>query len=92
MGKLRQEFSEQLRSLSTATTIALSVVFSTFAGVLTGYYIDTRLLDGKIYPWATVICFLFGLAGGVKNFYVLSKRFSKEAEKGQGDERSGDEE
>ncbi len=84
MGKLREELSQQLRSFTTATTIALAVVFSTFAGVLTGYFIDRRLLGGRVYPWCTVIGLLLGLAGGVKNFFILGKRFSEEARRGQG--------
>ena len=58
----------------------MAVVFSTFAGVFTGYYLDTRFFDGRTYPWLTLICLFFGLAGGVKNFFLLSKRFSQEAD------------
>jgi ATP synthase protein I len=84
MGSIRKELGEQFSSLGTAMTIAGSVVFSTFAGVLTGYYLDTWLFDGRTYPWLTLICLLFGVAGGAKNFMILSKRFSKAAgEKGR---------
>ncbi len=84
MGSIKQEFALAFRSLSTASTIALSVVFSTFAGVLAGYWLDTRFFEGKTYPWLTIICFGFGLAGGVKNFMILTKRFTKEAERDEG--------
>jgi len=57
------------------------VVFSIFAGVITGYYLDTWLFKGRTYPWITMICLIFGIAGGVKNFLILSRRFSKEADK-----------
>jgi hypothetical protein len=36
-----------------------------------------------VYPWLTIICLGFGLAGGVKNFLVLSKRFADEAEQAE---------
>ncbi len=88
MGTIRQELAQALRHFSNATTIALAVVLSTFAGVLTGYYLDTRLFDDKTYPWLTIVFFFFGLGGGIKNFIILTRRFTKEAEKEKG-ERKG---
>jgi F0F1-type ATP synthase assembly protein I len=81
MTTIRQELGSVFRSFGAASTIAMSVVFSTFAGVLTGWWLDTRFFEGSTYPWLTILCFGFGLAGGVKNFLVLSKRFANEAEK-----------
>jgi len=59
-------------------TIALAVVMSTFAGLFTGYWLDEKVFHKKTFPWLTIIFFLFGLAGGAKNFFILSKRFSEE--------------
>jgi len=81
MGNIKEEFAFLFRNLSTATTIALSSVFSVFAGVITGYYLDTWLFEKKTYPWLTIICFLFGLGGGVKNFLLLTKKFEGEGKK-----------
>lgn len=81
MGNIKKELGLQLHALSIASTIALAVVFSTIAGVITGYYLDTWLFKGRTYPWLTIICLFFGIAGGIKNFLILSKRFSKEAGK-----------
>ncbi len=61
-------------------TIALAVVMSTFAGLFTGYWLDKKVFHDKTFPWLTIIFFLFGLAGGAKNFFILSKRFSEELE------------
>ncbi len=80
MGTIKEELSSLFRSFSVATTIAMAVVFSTFAGVLAGYYLDYHVFKGRTSPWLTLIFLFFGLAGGVKNFFVLSKRFSQEAE------------
>ncbi|NPA95932.1 MAG: AtpZ/AtpI family protein [Thermodesulfobacteria bacterium] len=88
MGTIRQELALALRHFSNATTIALAVVLSTFAGVITGYYLDIKFFEGKTYPWLTILFFLFGLGGGIKNFIILTKRFTKEAEKKDG-ERKG---
>jgi len=81
MGSIKKELALQFRALGTATAIATSVVFSIFAGVITGYYLDTWLFKGRTYPWITMICLIFGIAGGIKNFLILSRRFSKEAGK-----------
>lgn len=80
MAGIKEELASLFRSMSFAMTISLSVVFSMFAGVLTGYYLDTWLFKGLTYPWLTIICLFFGLGGGVKNFFILTKRFSQEAE------------
>jgi F0F1-type ATP synthase assembly protein I len=98
MGSIKKELALQFRAMGTATAIATSVVFSIFAGVITGYYLDAWLFDGQSH-WLTLICLFFGIAGGIKNFLILSRRFSKEAkkeEKGKGEpeghtpERQGD--
>ncbi|MGQ9498933.1 MAG: AtpZ/AtpI family protein [Dissulfurimicrobium sp.] len=81
MAGIKEELVSLFRSMSVAMTISLSVVFSMFAGVLTGYYLDTWLFSGRTYPWLTLICLFFGLGGGVKNFFILTRRFSHEADK-----------
>ncbi|MGB9711966.1 MAG: AtpZ/AtpI family protein [Dissulfurimicrobium sp.] len=78
---IKEELVSLFKSMSVAMTISMSVVFSMFTGVLVGYYMDTWLFSGRTYPWLTIICFFFGLGGGVKNFFILSRRFSKEADK-----------
>jgi ATP synthase protein I len=78
MGSIKEELASQFRSLSVALTISMSVVFSVFAGAISGYYLDTWLFDGRTYPWLTIICLFFGIAGAAKNFLILTKRFTKE--------------
>ncbi|MBW1926782.1 MAG: AtpZ/AtpI family protein [Deltaproteobacteria bacterium] len=92
MGSIKEELASQFRSLSVALTISTSVVFSVFAGAITGYYLDTWLFNGRTYPWLTIICLFFGIAGGIKNFLILSRRFIKKAgerKKDQPEEREG---
>ena len=86
MGTIKEELASQFRSLSIASAIAMSVVFSIFAGVITGHYLDAWLFDGQSH-WLTIICFFFGVAGAVKNFIVLTKRFSKESGEKKGKDR-----
>ncbi len=88
MGTIREELASQFRSLSVASAIAMSVVFSIFAGVITGHYLDAWLFDGQSH-WLTIICFFFGVAGAVKNFLVLTKRFSKEPGEKKGKDQPG---
>jgi len=80
MGSIKQELALVFRSLSVASTIALSIVFSIFAGVLAGYWLDVKVFHGKTYPWLTLLFLLFGIGGGVKNFFIMTKRFSKDAD------------
>ena len=88
MGTIKEELSSQFRSFSVASAIAMSVVFSIFAGVITGHYLDAWLFDGQSH-WLTIICLFLGIAGGVKNFLVLTKRFSKESEEKKGKDQPG---
>jgi F0F1-type ATP synthase assembly protein I len=83
MGTIREELASQFRSLSVALTISMSVVFSIFAGAITGYYLDAWLFDGQSH-WLTIICLFFGIAGAAKNFFILTKRFTKEPEERKG--------
>jgi F0F1-type ATP synthase assembly protein I len=83
MGTIREELASQFRSLSVALTISMSVVFSIFAGAITGYYLDAWLFDGQSH-WLTIICLFFGIAGAAKNFLILTKRFTKEPEERKG--------
>ncbi len=75
MGGVKKELGSLVRSLGVASTIALSIVFSVFAGVIAGYWLDISVFDGKTYPWLTIICLFFGIGGGVKNFFIMTKRF-----------------
>jgi F0F1-type ATP synthase assembly protein I len=77
MGSIKEELASQFRSLSVALTISMSVVFSIFAGAITGYYLDAWLFDGQSH-WLTIICLFLGIAGAAKNFLILTKRFTKE--------------
>ena len=88
MGTIKEELASQFRSLSVALTISMSVVFSIFAGVITGYYLDAWLFDGQSH-WLTIICLFLGIAGAAKNFLVLTKRFSKEPEEKKGKDQPG---
>jgi len=78
MPGIKEELAEQFKNFSKASTIALSIVFSIFAGVFAGYYLDTKIFNEKTYPYLTILFFFFGLAGGIKNFFILSKRFQEE--------------
>jgi len=88
MGTIKEELASQFRSLSVASAIAMSVVFSIFAGAITGHYLDAWLFDGQSH-WLTIICLFFGIAGAVKNFLVLTKRFSKEPGEKKGKDQPG---
>ena len=70
-----------LRQLSRVSYMASAMVFSTFAGVWFGYWLDKDVFHGKTHPWFTIIFFLFGLAGGIRNLFVLGARMKKDEER-----------
>jgi F0F1-type ATP synthase assembly protein I len=88
MGSIKEELASQFRSLSIALTISMSVVFSIFAGAITGYYLDLWLFDGQSH-WLTIICLFLGIAGAAKNFLVLTKRFTQEPGEKKGKDQPG---
>jgi len=88
MGSIKEELASQFRSLSVALTISMSVVFSIFAGAITGYYLDAWLFDGQSH-WLTIICLFLGIAGAAKNFLILTKRFTKEPGEKKGKDQPG---
>ncbi len=79
----KEAFLEVLRQLANVSTMAMAMVFSTFAGVWFGYWLDKDVFHGKTHPWLTIIFFLFGLAGGIENLFILGKRIKREEEKRQ---------
>jgi len=80
----KQHLHDVLRILSQVSTMAMAMVFSTFCGVWFGYWLDTSVFHGKTHPWLTIIFFLFGLAGGLRNLFIMGKRLKdKEDERDQ---------
>lgn len=69
-----------LRILGQISTMATAMVFSTFCGVWFGYWLDNSVFDGKTHPWLTIIFFLFGLAGGLRNLFVMGQRLKEREE------------
>jgi len=77
----KKHLHQLLRQLSRVSYMASAMVFSTFAGVWFGYWLDTDVFHGKTHPWMTIIFFLFGLAGGIRNLYVLGSRMKRDEER-----------
>ena len=76
----KKYLNEILRILAHSSTMGVAMVFSTFAGVWFGYWLDTDVFEGRTHPWLTIIFFLFGLAGGIRNLFLLSDRLKKKTE------------
>ncbi len=72
--------------------MATAMVFSTFAGVWFGYWLDKSVFHGRTHPWFTFIFFGFGLAGGIRNLMILSRRFQQEEERARRKMEQGTEE
>ncbi len=55
-------------------TVGLAVGGSVAAGILTGWFLDEKVFHGRTSPWLTIICAAFGIAGGIKNIFVMTRR------------------
>ena len=65
---------EIMRLLGDFSTIGLTLVASVFLGLGFGYWLDTKVFNGKTSPWLTLIFLGFGIAAGFRNLYALTKR------------------
>ena len=77
----KEYLHQTIRQLGRVSYMASAMVFSTFAGVWFGYWLDKDVFHGKTHPWMTIIFFFFGLAGGVRNLFVLGGRMKKDEER-----------
>ncbi|SKA97117.1 ATP synthase protein I [Paucidesulfovibrio gracilis DSM 16080] len=65
---------ELLDQLSTAGTIGLHLVCSTFVGLAIGWYLD-KWLGTK--PWLLLVMLLFGIVAGFRNVVYEVQRIQK---------------
>jgi F0F1-type ATP synthase assembly protein I len=62
-------------------SIGIAVAGSVAAGMFMGWLIDEKLFNGRTHPWFLVIFTIFGIAGGIKNIFYMSKRSLRKEEK-----------
>jgi len=60
-----------LRGISTLASMGITMVASTFIGLLIGIYLDKRF---GTKPWLTLILLVLGIAAGFRNIYTTAKR------------------
>lgn len=65
---------EVMKMLGDFGTVGLNMAAAIFVGLGIGYYLDYKLLDGKIAPWLTLIFLGFGIFAGFRNLYRIAKR------------------
>jgi len=73
--------SGALELLSTAGTIGLQLVVSTFIGLAMGYFLDKWLGTS---PWLLVIFLLIGIAAGFRDVFLEAKRIQSKSEGNSG--------
>lgn len=67
--------------LSTAGTIGLQLVVSTFIGLAMGYFLDKWLGTS---PWLLVLFLLLGIVAGFRDVFLEAKRIQKKDEEDAG--------
>ena len=73
MGKPTKR-NEYMKLLADFSTIGITLSACVFIGFGIGYYLDTKVVNGKTTPWMMLIFLLLGVVAGFKNLYLLAKR------------------
>ncbi|OIO00995.1 MAG: hypothetical protein AUJ49_08740 [Desulfovibrionaceae bacterium CG1_02_65_16] len=73
--------SGAMEMLSTAGTIGLQLVCSTFIGLAMGYFLDKWLGTS---PWLLVIFLLLGITAGFRDVFLEARRIQRKDEEDQG--------
>ncbi|MBI1910719.1 MAG: AtpZ/AtpI family protein [Deltaproteobacteria bacterium] len=60
------------KGLAMLASMGISMVVSTFIGLLIGIYLD-GFFNTK--PWLTIIFLFFGIAAGFRNIYLMTKKY-----------------
>ena len=65
---------EVMRSFGEVATVGLSFVFAIMIGAVGGYYLDQKF---GWTPYGFFIGFGFGLAAGVRNVFLVTRKYLK---------------
>jgi len=65
---------EAFKLLTEFSTIGFTLSGCVFIGLGFGYYLDTKVFDGKTSPWFTFIFLAIGIVAGFKNLYQMARR------------------
>ncbi|MCF6188280.1 MAG: AtpZ/AtpI family protein [Desulfobulbaceae bacterium] len=68
---------EMFRQLAVYSHVGMSFVFSIVIGFGIGWYLDTKVFDGRTAPYLTFIFLAFGIAAGFKNLWDIIRDISK---------------
>ena len=61
-----------LKGLGLLTTLGITLVVSTFVGLLIGVYLD-RFFSTK--PLLTIVFLILGIIAGIRNIFVVTRRY-----------------
>lgn len=62
-----------LQRLAGVSSIGISLVGTTFGGLIIGIYLD-KAFSTK--PWFTIIFLIIGIIAGFRNIYILIKKYA----------------
>ena len=81
MNDRKQGGSGFLRGIGTLASLGITLVASTFIGLLIGIYLD-KYFGTK--PVLMMVFLAFGIIAGFKNIYVAAKRYGDSNDEGTG--------
>ena len=60
------------KGIATLSSMGITLVVSTFLGLVIGIYIDRYLSTS---PWFTLIFLVLGIVSGFRNIYLIAKKY-----------------
>ncbi len=78
MNEKKQDERGSLRGLGTLVSMGITLVASTFIGLLIGIYLD-KYFGTK--PVLMLVFLVFGIIAGFKNMYTAAKRYGDSSDK-----------
>ncbi len=79
MNDKKQREEGPLKGLGTLASMGVTLVVSTFIGLLIGIYLD-KFFDTK--PVLTLVFLVFGIISGFKSMYTAAKKYGDSSDKG----------
>ena len=74
---MSEDSREMLRQLAVYSHVGMSFVFSIVIGFGIGWYLDTKVFEGRTAPYLTFLFLAFGIAAGFKTLWDIIRDLSK---------------
>jgi len=74
---MSEDSREMFRQLAVYSHVGMSFVFSIVIGFGIGWYLDTKVFEGRTAPYLTFLFLALGIAAGFKTLWDIIRDLSK---------------